>query len=480
MVRRRLGIAAIAAASAAGAAEPADGSPAAAAPEPVHATATGYVENRVQLGRTHSAAPVSTRDLPELIEHLEANVQLKRTLFSESHLAAVDASAILQFGALYADNPGGVRTDAPPHDVEALRPRFALSEAYLSFALHENLNLLVGQKRVVWGSGQAWNPMDVLNPPKDPTDPALQRAGAWMVRAEAPFERFTVTLAFVPQPLRTTAGIPYGFMLDAAPDSPPHYLVAARLYALVADADLTVAYFFSNRFGDSIDNRSRLGASFSRYFFTDYELHLEVLAGAGSSRLYGTHDCLTDPAAFAVCAAAGRPILGDAKRGEPAVYPRVLVGARTMLADESLLSVEYLYQADGYDPGEFTDFVAALVAARDAGVPPPLPTDALGVPQKFRFEPLRRHYLFATYMKPRVRDDWTVSAVLIASLEDLSLLVAPSVAWSVREWATLTLAAFAPVPGVSTLGTRDPVAGYTEYALSPMAWRVLFTARFYY
>ena len=46
--------------------------------------------------------------------------------------------------------------------------------------------------------------------------------------------------------------------------------------------------------------------------------------------------------------------------------PKVLLGTRTMFADESNLSVEYLYQADGYTPTDFQAFLGALEAFRQA------------------------------------------------------------------------------------------------------------------
>lgn len=59
-----------------------------------------------------------------------------------------------------------------------------LSEAYLDAPLQDGFRLLLGKKRIVWGAGLAFNPTDVLNPPKDPTDPTFQRAGAWLAQAE--------------------------------------------------------------------------------------------------------------------------------------------------------------------------------------------------------------------------------------------------------------------------------------------------------
>ena len=62
-----------------------------------------------------------------------------------------------------------------------------------------------------------------------------------------------------------------------APDGRAHYLAAARVYALFFNADVNLTYFFSNLYLDDFEDKSRLGLSVSRYFLTDYELHVEAL-----------------------------------------------------------------------------------------------------------------------------------------------------------------------------------------------------------
>jgi len=83
---------------------------------------------------------------------------------------------------------------------------------------------------------------------------------------------------------------------------------------------------------------------------------------------------------------------------------------------------------------------------------------------------MRRHYLIASYSKPRIADDWTVGAVLIAGLGDGSGFFSPQVAWNVREWLNLGLYGYVPVHG----------DGLSEYGAVPYAYRVLFEARGYY
>ena len=365
----------------------------------------------------------------------------------------------------------------------ALHPAVVPSELYVSLSPKPWLNILAGKKRITWGAGFAFNPTDLINPPKDPTDPNYQRAGNWLLRVELPFEKVTVSALFAPQALYTQSGLPYAFMRypDYAPatgfdsrDRTSHYLVAGRLYALLASTDLNLIYYFSNGYQDDFRNKSRLGVSLSRYFFTDYELHVEALVGRGSARSFPVHDCAATPD---LCADSAP--FATSKTDSAAFYPRVIVGTRRMFADESMLSVEYYYQRDGYTDQEFADAVALQSYAKSQ---PSVASSSTGgaLPQRYAFDPLRRHYLIVSYSKPRIADDWTVGAVLVAGLRDLSGVFSPSVTWNAREWLNLGLYGFVPIRG---LGVGEASVGdnsFSEYGAMPYAFRVLFEARAYY
>jgi hypothetical protein len=93
---------------------------------------------------------------------------------------------------------------------------------------------------------------------------------------------------------------------------------------------------------------------------------------------------------------------------------------------------------------------------------------------------LRRHYLILSYSKPRIHDDWTVAAVLVAGLRDLSGVFSPSVTWNAREWLNFGLYGYVPIRGLGVGEARVGESTYSEYGLSPYAFRVLFEARAYY
>jgi hypothetical protein len=448
------------------------------------AQVNGYISQRVAYQQITPDVPVATRDLPSLATLTEANLQLKVNLGPRGSFAYADLSLVSQGGWLfYEDDGNGGRARVPSHDVPALHPAVVPSELYLSLSPRSWLNLLVGKKRITWGAGFAFNPTDLINPPKDPTDPNYQRAGNWLARVELPFEKFTLSALFAPQALYTQSGLPYALVRypDYAPatgtdtrDQTSHYLLAGRLYALLANTDVNLIYYFSNAYQDDFRDKSRLGLSLSRYFFTDYELHAEALLTRGSARSFPAHACVNDPAA---CPAGSA--LAASKTDSKAFYPRVIVGTRRMFADESLLSVEYYYQRDGYSDLEFADAVALQSYAKS--LPSAVSASAgSALPQRYAFDPLRRHYLIVSYSKPRIADDWTVGAVLIAGLRDASGLLSPSVAWNVREWLNLGLYGFVPIHGLGIGEAHLAGDSFSEYGLSPYAFRVLFEARAYY
>jgi hypothetical protein len=456
------------------------------------AEVTGYVESRTQYQRSRVTGLLPTESQPELQQLLELNVQ-PRQEYRPGGFITADLSLFLQASGRYRGVDGeGREVSVEERESSAARPLVSLNELYVSHEVVPQLHLLAGKKRVIWGSGMAYNPTDLLNPAKDPTDPSSQRAGAYMVRVEVPLENYAFTLLASPAVLKQQSGLPQALL--AYPkwdrkDEELHYLVAARAYALVADADLNLMLFHSNLYGDAFEDKTRLGFSFSRYFFTDYELHVEGLVGFGSSRRYPVGACLEDRPSAMGCVLRREPFFSTKRLDEEKLRPRVLAGTRYMFSDESLLSAEYLYQADGLKPDELQHYVnglGLLRVARELGVDPslvdPRGSADSGLPQKFSFEPLGRHYAFLSYQKPKIRDDFTFNVVVMANLQDLSGLLTPSLSWAATEWMTLTLSGFVPWAGPASLAATVPESDtkVSEFGLLPLEYRGLFQVRLFY
>jgi hypothetical protein len=457
---------------------------------------TGYAMSRTGYGRSRWSGLVSTQDLPQWTELVELNGQLKVSYLEHGFVSA-DVSLVGNFGFDYRSmNADGYEQFELSRD--AVKPLIALSEIYLLQEITPWLNVMAGKKRLVWGPGQAFNPTDLLNVRRDPTDPTFQRAGAWLARVEVPLESSAFTLLFAPMVTESAFGIPYAFVAypdwDTRNDNQLHYLVAARAYFLVADTDINVMGYFSNKYLDELQNKVRIGASLSRIFFDTWEVHAEGLVQQGSSRVYVDHSCVKDVQAAIACNSNRTPFAARSRLDDTTFYPQVLAGVRKQFSDDSFLQLEYLYQADGYRPDQYQDLISGLDGinqARALGIPVP-PSASLfsgssapssdATPQRFSFQPLAKHYAFVTFQKPRIRDDFTAQVVVLANLQDLSTLWTPSVSWSAQDWILLSLVGFIPVPGPDALAAKVPSSGryVTEYGSFPQLFRAFFEVRVFY
>jgi hypothetical protein len=452
--------------------------------------ATGYLAGRFTFTRSRTWGLLPTDDQPQAQGLLELNTQVKVSLLPRS-FGYSDVSLVANRSGAYHGWQDGRDVALPDRATAAGLPVVSLNEVYWSHEFSPTLHLLVGKKRITWGAGMAFNPTDLLNPRRDPTDPTFQRTGAWVAQLEAPLEPVTLTLLAAPTVLMQTAGIPTQLLswpgYDRR-DTQAHYQLAARAYALVAETDLNAMAFYGNRSVDAYEHQWRFGLSASRYVFTDQELHVEALLQQGSPRSYVNPACVSSLRAARGCAATTGSLYELRRLEDGAVLPRVLVGTRRQFPDESIASLEYLYQADGWTRADYQASADALVLMRDAraqgltNLPSLQPTaQGDGLPVRFAFEPRGQHYLFASYQKPRIRDDFTVQLVLVANLLDLSTLWTPSVSWSATEWMTLSAFAFLPLPGPDGLAVTAPDGTkVSEYGALPFAGRGMVEARLFF
>ncbi len=461
---------------------------------------SGFLDMRWTGGYASVAHLIPANDTPHLQELTEGNVQLKLG-WADKAQALVDASLIHQRAWMYwGQGADGERTRLADHDVANYRPAALISEAYGIYNLGERLNLTVGKKRVLWGPGLAWNPTDLLNPPKDPTDPTLQRAGTWLARLELPMDNWSLSLVGAAKTTRQFSGIPSGLVWypDNQPtgetrDERPHFALAARLYALVAETDLNAMFYMTQMYNDAFEYKPRLGLSASHVFWNALEVHAEVLGQLGSSRTYVDGDCVSSLGKAMVCFSSGKPVAGTTLLDDDGIRVKALAGARYQFGENAAISAEYFYNAEGYNAEQFGNFVTAATyrqQAAKAGVPTDVVSKAFGSmmptasdpgsPQKFAFEPLRRHYLFLTYTHPQLADDFTINTVVILGLADGSGQVAPQLTWSVRSWCNLSAGAFITLPGLESRGAQVGGQGYTEYGLQPSLGKVFASMRVFY
>lgn len=456
---------------------------------------TGYGMSRTQFTRARTWGLVPTSDIPQLQQLIEFNTQVKVSVRPHSYLST-DVSLIASYGGFFRGvDAEGREVALADKSSPQVQPIVSINELFISHEFLPELNLLIGKKRIVWGPGMAFNPTDLLNPRRDPTDPTFQRSGVWLAQVEAPLSFATFSVVFAPTVLKQTSGIPtqlLGWPAWDLKDTQLHYQLAARAYALVWDTDINLMVFFGNRSVDDFEAKPRLGLSFS-HVFGNLEVHGEALFQTGSTRDVLTSSCLTNVAAALQCSIAKTPYSSKPALTSPDLRPKVLVGGRYQFSDDSLLSLEYLYQHDGWNQDRFQDFANGLgliTEARGLGFDATMFTGASalfggasadGLPVRFAFDPRGRHYAFLTYSKPRLFEDFTLQAVVIANLRDLSTTVTPSLLWSATEWLNLSVLAFVPVPGPDSLAVKTPQGTpITEFGITPFAFRAMFEARAFF
>lgn len=435
---------------------------------------TAYVDSRT------TGAWTQLDGAPGLTELFEANAQLKVTPHEKVTFFA-DTSLFWQ-GAWFVQ--GGDR------DLANYRPTAVISEAYVDLPLQEHFRVLVGKKRIVWGSGLSFNPTDALNPAKDPTDPTFQRAGAWLGQVEWGFERAAISLVAAGKTTRQYAGLPTALVVY--PDVPSaevargaatddrdkeaHFVFTGRLYVLAGDVDVNLIYAYSNLYNDAFKTKSKLGLSLSRVF-GGLEVHAEAMAYTGSSKVQVDSRCVDAPVA---CVVSGIPVITRPDLDATWLNAQALLGARYQFDDGSMLAAEYYFNGEGQDGVGFRrlaslslQFPALAQQALGASTDP-------GTPQKFTLNAIRRHYVVLQASKPRLWDDWTISGSVLMGLEDLSMQLVPQVQWAPKEWLQLTLAAYLPVAGLDSEAVTANDKTYGQFTLSPFQTRVMFQARAFF
>lgn len=436
-------------------------------------TTTGYVDSRT------TGAWTQLDGAPGLTELVEANAQIKLTPHEKVTLYT-DTSLFWQ---------GAFLVQGGDKDLANYRPTIVLSEAYADLPLQEHFRLLIGKKRIVWGAGMSFNPTDALNPPKDPTDPTFQRAGAWLTELEWGFEKVAISLVGAGKVTRQYAGLPTslivypehptaevvrGLATDDRDDQ-AHFAFTGRLYLLAGDVDVNLIYSYSNLYNDAFRTKSKGGLSLSRVF-GNLEVHAEASLYSGSSKLVVNADCVDAPVA---CVLRGIAVTSRPDLDKEWLNTQAVVGARYQF-ENGTLSAEYYFNGEGQDAAGYRR-IATLSLQN-----PTLAQQALGAssdpgtPQKFTLNALRRHYLVLQGTRTQAWDDWTFSGSALIGLEDLSMQLVPQVQWMPKEWLQLTAAVYVPITGLDSESVKVGDARYGQFTLSPFQTRVLFQARAFF
>ncbi|MBN1799490.1 MAG: hypothetical protein JW822_13025 [Spirochaetales bacterium] len=293
---------------------------------------------------------------------------------------------------------------------------FELNEAFLSVPLADFLFFTLGKKRLIWGTGLAYNPSDFINPPQDPLHPYEERQGVYSALLELFTEWLSITQAAVLYDNLEYFG--YGTKLSTS--------------ALIPALDLNIIFYYSENAGIN------LGASCDTTPFAEIPvlqnmaLHFEAGFSQKSEQLIYDSDTGT--------------LTQRADRDD--FYKNFLAGLRyTVPGWETLIAAEYYYIDGGYLPAEIDTIIDRGFIA-----------DAI-------YEPglMCRHNLMFSITQPQLTrqanvftDTLELSASLLMNLMDGSFFIAGKI-----ESAIISNCIFCLEGGCFAGKNR------TEYGLTP-------------
>lgn len=293
-----------------------------------------------------------------------------------------------------------------------------VNAATLSWQVEGAVTVLVGRRRLIWGSGLAANPTDLVDPPKHVVDPEQQRTGAFLLpEVEITTEALTVSAFFSPRVETTAAAVPDELDLAGG-------ILGARLYSLLASTDVSLMLF-----RDLGRERTSAGLSLSRFLGDSVEVH-------GELHLWHAPP---EPSPIALAPECAPPPSGAARLSASAV-----AGGRYDWPDQTTLSVEYLHRGEGLRADDFDALVAGIPCQLLRGGPRPEPEDPVGHPIEPPLALLRRHYLVMSFRRPHLAQDGpaadlALGALALAGLEDRSLLAQLRLSYRVAEGAAVSV-----------------------------------------
>lgn len=308
-----------------------------------------------------------------------------------------------------ADTSQNIAADNPEY-------RLSLNELYVNGNFRDDIQFTAGKKRILWGTGFAANPTDLLNPAKNPLDPTNERRGAWVVQAERIQEHNTIAFFVAPGIEESKHTLPEQviFYKDSSGKRNSHYLLGWRYYTLLGGADINLMLFNSERYQDDMARALKTGASWSQILTAvskQLEGHAEFLLQQGSVRPTAAGVSRTDSRDF---------------------YIRGLAGFRYDFENESSMLVELSHQADG---DSLTDLQRRMQNAQMLAIKYPALAEKPSLPV------LMRNTLYLNYQRYKFNDDTFLSWSFAHNLHDHSGYQGPLLQWNPTQTTSLTLSA---------------------------------------
>lgn len=291
------------------------------------------------------------------------------------------------------------------NDDSRYRDDVQLYELYAETQPAPRLKFELGKRALRWGKGYAFNPVALLERPKDPADPELSREGFVMAAAEyvrslqGSLQTFSLSAVVLP----VTADLNTDF--SPASDADNALNLAARLYLLYRDTDIDILA----RFGRSRPNAAGLGMA--RNLTPALAIHGEIA-------WFETRQVFL-------------PSSGQARTTRSADAFDLLLGLRWLTATETTWFIEYYRNGAGYAHHEMESIYAHLRSAATTGAAPDTPIEDT-VPVLPSGPQLMRDYL---HLRSVQKDPfgalyWNTGLTAIINLQDHSASLIPELTYT--------------------------------------------------
>ncbi|WP_025324139.1 hypothetical protein [Deferrisoma camini] len=288
-----------------------------------------------------------------------------------------------------------------------------LLEGAARWRFHDTLFVSFGRENLQWGPGQLVNPSNPFFAENGRENPVREISGMDFLRVVwLPSYEWTVSWI-------TNTGRGEGDLQGR--DWHPSHALKVEYVGYEANGGLVVH--------GGPDDKTSFRA-FGRWTASDaLLLYAEASVQKGTKALYPTD---------------GPPPLGlaldDVRSDDPALLPFTLVGASYTLEAGPTLSLEYVFNGEGYRAGDARRFFDLAHGAAELVAQGLLTPDPGGVPTRLRL--LRRHYLFGQYLQSEIADRFTVLVRWTQNLDDRSGLATGYFEWNLSDrWRLFSFAA---------------------------------------
>ncbi|MBU2512340.1 capsule assembly Wzi family protein [bacterium] len=259
---------------------------------------------------------------------------------------------------------------------------FRFDELFVDWSAR-NWFLSLGKRRLNWGPALAFNPVNVVVPPRNPLSPDQQTEGHPLFLISYSTDLITMELIATRNYDREWYG---------------QYSRWGTRFALVLDEmDFGLYCFNGEQYEDGSEYAQLLGVSYSGNFLSDSTLYLEAASFSQNERNYYDKS-------------------GELIIKKETVY-KAAIGSNTTIDGNTSILFEYYYNSAGYNEEERKNYFKKV----DSILTPYPDTTQFGVFDDFQFSEMNRNYLLISFRKSDIWEKLEIVLQLLAAEDGSSI-----------------------------------------------------------